>query len=191
MENLFLVCLIPPASIVEDVDVIRNEIADQFNVRESLKRPAHITLYNPVKLSSQEQEEIFFNKLDEVVFASPFTQVLKNFSSFPPHTVFIDVEHSDGIMNIQAEINKALKSLLFLEKTNQPKFNPHLTVAFKDVKPAVFPLIMDEYKERKFKRSFEVSGFSVYKHIDKRWQPFKEYAFKNPHEKPRPLSLFD
>jgi len=191
MENLFLVCLIPPVSIVEDVDVIRNEIADQFNVHESLKRPAHITLYNPVKLSSQEQEEIFFNKLDEVAFASPFTQVLKNFSSFPPHTVFIDVEHSDGIMNLQAEINKALKSLPFLEKTSQPKFNPHLTVAFKDVKLTVFPLIMDEYKERKFKRSFEVSGFSVYKHIDKRWQPFKECAFKNPYEKPRPLSLFD
>lgn len=190
MENLFLVCLIPPVTIVEDIDVIRNEIAEQFNVLESLKRPAHITLYNPVKLTSKEQEDRFFNKLDEVVFASPFTQVLKNFSSFPPHTVFIDVEHSDGLLNLQAEIKKILKPLALLEDKDNFKFNPHLTVAFKDVKPTVYPLIMDEYKERKFKRSFEVNGFSVYKHIDKRWQPFKEYVFKNPQEKPRPLSLF-
>ncbi|MBC6111264.1 2'-5' RNA ligase family protein [Pedobacter fastidiosus] len=190
MENLFLVCLVPPLSVVEDIDVIRNEIAAQFNVHESLKRPAHITLYNPVKLSSKEQEEGFFKKLDEAVFAPPFTQVLKNFNSFPPHTIFIDVDHNEGIMNLQAEIKKALKPMALLEKADQPKFNPHLTIAFKDVKPAVYPLIMDKYKERKFQRTFEVNGFSVYKHIDKIWQPFKEYTFKNPQEKPRPLSLF-
>lgn len=51
MENLFLVCLIPPISIVEDINEIRTYISDKFNVHESLKRPAHITLYPPVKLS--------------------------------------------------------------------------------------------------------------------------------------------
>lgn len=59
MENLFLICLIPPTTIIEDVDVIRNDISEKYKVYESLKRPVHITLYNPVKIPSFELEKVF------------------------------------------------------------------------------------------------------------------------------------
>lgn len=71
------------------------------------------------------------------------------------------------------------------------KFTPHLTIAFKDVKLPVYQSIMDAYKDKNFKRTFNVNGFSVYKHLDKRWRPYKEFSFKNPDNKQKPLSLFD
>jgi len=191
MENLFLVCLVPPASIVEDIDEIRNYISEKYQVYESLKRPAHITLFSPVKLSSEIEETKFFKALNNASFAEPFKQVLKNFNSFAPHTIYIDVQQSTGIMNLQAQISHEIKPLALTTEKNSFKFTPHLTIAFKDIKPAVFTLITDEYKDKKFKREFPVSGFSVYKHIHKRWQPYKEYPFKSPKDKPRPLSLFD
>lgn len=191
MENLFLVCLIPPVSIVEDIDVIRNEISDKYNVYESLKRPAHITLYNPVKISSLEKEKSFFKTLDSASFSESFSQVLKGFISFVPHTVFIDVERNAYIMQLQAQIKSALKPLALLNEKDNFKFNPHLTIAFKDVKPETYSSIMAEYKDKNFKREFLVDRFSVYKHLDKRWQPYKEFVFKSPKDKLKPLSLFD
>lgn len=191
MENLFLVCLIPPASIIEDIDEIRNNISEKYNVFESLKRPAHITLYNPVKISSHEQEEKFFKVLENASYLDPFEQILRNFSSFAPHTVYIDVVQNDNIMKLQAQIKSALKPLNIIPAKDVMKFTPHLTIAFKDVKLPVYQLIMEEYKDKSFKRTFAVNGFSVYKHLDKRWRPYKEFPFKNPDKQPKPLSLFD
>lgn len=191
MENLFLVCLVPPISIIEDIDEIRKFISEKFNVYESLKRPAHITLYNPVKLTSLAQEECFFSALDRAAYSAPFNQVLKNFNAFPEHTFYLDVEQNESIMNLKSAINKELKSLALVSSIETFKFTPHLTLAFKDVKPEVFRTIITDFKDRRFKRQFNVNGFSVYKHIDKKWQPFKEIAFKPPTEKPKPLSLFD
>jgi len=188
MENLFLVCLVPPTSIVEDVDEIRNYIADEFKVYESLKRPAHITLYNPVKIASEEMEKRFFYALSTAAFSIPFVQVLQNFSSFPQHTFFLDVEKNPGIMDLQSQIKKALAPLDL--RTEQQKFNPHLTLAFKDVKQPVFDAIIKTFKDRKFKRTFTVSGFSVYKHIDKKWRPYKEFPFRNPQDNPETRDLF-
>lgn len=191
MENLFLVCLVPPASIVEDIDEIRNHISEKFNVHESLKRPAHITLYNPVKLSSEEQEKKFFQALADASYADSFSQILLNFNSFEKHTFYLDVEQNAEIMNLQAGIKKELKPLKLLQEKDNFKFTPHLTLAFKDVKPPIMESIIAEFKDKKFKREFLVDGFSVYKHINKRWQPFKHFQFKNPKDKPKPLSLFD
>lgn len=191
MENLFLVCLIPSLSIIEDVDVIRNEISDKYKVYESLKRPVHITLYNPVKISSLEMEKSFFKALESASFSESFSQVLKGFGSFAPHTIFIDVDRNAHIMQLQAQIKSALKPLALINQKDSFKFNPHLTIAFKDVKPETYASIMDEYKDKNFKREFFVDRFWVYKHIDKRWQPYKEFLFKNPKDEPKPLSLFD
>jgi len=190
MENLFLVCIIPPISIVEDIDEIRTYISEKFNVHESLKRPAHITLYPPVKLSSFEAESRFFKVLEEASFNIPFTQILKNFSSFPEHTFFLDVEKNESIMNLEKQIRTALLPLKLQEKRDTNKFNPHLTLAFKDLKSPVFKQITEEFRDKKFKREFHVASFSVYKHQDKRWQPYKEFSFKDPATKPKALSLF-
>ncbi|GGI24941.1 2'-5' RNA ligase family protein [Pedobacter mendelii] len=191
MENLFLVCLIPPISIVEDVDEIRNQISEQFDVFESLKRPAHITLCSPLKISSLEQEKKFFNALENASYFKPFTQVLKNFKSFPQHTIYIDVEQSETLMKLQSQIKVELKHIALISNKDVIQFTPHLTIAFKDVKPLVYSLIMKEYKDKNFKRTFNVSGFSLYKHIDKKWRPYKDFLFKNPDHKQKPLSLFD
>lgn len=188
MENLFLVCLIPPVSIAEDINEIRTYISDKFSVHESLKRPAHITLYPPVKISSFDAEKHFFNALADASFLQPFTQVLRNFNSFPDHTFYLDVEQNDGLMLLEKQITKALQPLKLIGK--KEKFNPHLTLAFRDIKP-IFKQICAEFKDRRFKREFVVSSFSVYKHMDKRWQPYREFSFKNPDTKPKALSLFD
>jgi len=113
MENLFLVCIVPPISIIEDIDVIRNHISEKYQVFESLKRPAHITLYNPVKISSLEKEKQFFRALEDAAYSISFNQVIKNFNSFLQHTIYIDVEQNNDLMKLQAQLKSELKPLNF------------------------------------------------------------------------------
>lgn len=94
-------------------------------------------------------------------------------------------------MHLQQQIKTALKPLNLLAAKDVIKFNPHLTIAYKDVKSAIYPLIMEEYKSKNFKREFIVDRFFVYKYMDKRWQPYRAFLFKNPEDKPKPLNLFD
>lgn len=190
MENLFLVCLIPPASIVEDIVEIRKAISSEFNVHESLKRPVHITLYNPVKITSKAEEQHFFDALEQASYAEPFTQTVKNFDAFAEHTFYIAVEQTVGIVNLEKEIRTHLKPLKLSSKNDNFKFTPHLTLAFRDVTPTVFRQISTAFKDKKFKREFMVSGFSIYKHIDKKWQPYREISFKSTNNKPKSLTLF-
>jgi len=190
MEILYLVCLIPPVTVIDDVDEIRNEISQKFNVVESLKRPVHITLYNPVKISSLAEEEKFFSALQNAVYQNPFEQVLRNFGSFQTHTVFIDAEQNESIIKLQSKIKAELKALKIIPAKDVTKFTPHITIAFKDVKPGVHQVIMEAFKDKHFKRRFSVNSFWVYKHMDKKWKPFREFIFKNPDEAPKPLSLF-
>ena len=93
-------------------------------------------------------------------------------------------------MNLQKQIKKALIPLKLDSQRDNFKFTPHLTLAFKDVKPPVFDSIINTFKDRKFKRTYTVSGFSVYKHMDKKWQLYKEFPFKNPQENPADRDLF-
>jgi|GEM_PF-416572 len=189
MENLFLVCLIPPAHLVEEIDELRKFISEEFNVHQSLKRPAHITLYEPVKLTSKTREETFFGALQDAAYSAPFEQILTNFGSFPEHTFYINVVQNNDIMLLKSQIDDALRPMHLFEK-NRPKFTPHVTLAFRDVQPPVCRAIVAAFKDRKFKRSFVVSGFSVYKHDGKIWQPYREIPFKSPADKAKPLSLF-
>ncbi|KQN35928.1 hypothetical protein ASE92_07245 [Pedobacter sp. Leaf41] len=189
MENLFLVCLIPPKDVVDDIHDLRNFISEKFTVFESLKRPVHLTLYDPVRITSLSQEENFFSALNNASYSESFDQILLNFNSFPEHTFYIDAEQNQGIINLKKQIDEELKPMKLVEK-NRLKFKPHVTLAFRDLKPEVYRELITEFKDRKFKRKFLVSAFSVYKHDGKTWQAFKEIPFKSPSEKPKPLTLF-
>ncbi|RZK89634.1 MAG: hypothetical protein EOO98_10095 [Pedobacter sp.] len=104
-------------------------------------------------------------------------QIITQFLNYVPDFIFAE------------KIDQKLKPMELLEN-NRLKFNPHVTLAFRDVKPEVCRQIIAAFKDRTFKRKFIVSGFSVYKHNGKRWQPFKEILFKMPAEKPKALTLF-
>ena len=54
------------------------------------------------------------------------------------------------------------------------------------LKPETFPLIWDDLKNRKFKRTFSINRFTLLKHNGKRWEIFQEF----PLQKQEDLLLF-
>lgn len=186
--GLYLTAILPPPELSEQIDEIRMELSQQFNIYAALKPPVHITLYRTVTMEAS-REELLIGFLKSVSFKhSPYTQELLNFGSFNIQTVFINAIKTKLLSALQKDI-----AAVFNKNKIDPKevignttFHPHVTVGYRDIPPEVFPDLWNEIKNRKFKRSFAVNQFSLLKHDGKKWQIFEEFVL----QKPQLLELF-
>ena len=48
-------------------------------------------------------------------------------------------------------------------------FNPHMTIAYRDLSPELFQQAWHEYKHKKFEAEFEVDAFYLLQHDSKKW----------------------
>ncbi|MFD2164377.1 2'-5' RNA ligase family protein [Paradesertivirga mongoliensis] len=185
---LYLTAILPPAELSEQIDDIRKELSERYNIYAALKPPVHITLYRPLNIE-QSNESTLIKLLRPVGFNHrPFTQELLNFDCFNIQTLFITVVKNPLLSALQKDV-----AAVFNKNKIDPKevkgntsFHPHVTIAYRDIPPEIFPEIWDELKNRKFKRSFPVDHYSLLKHDGKKWQVFKDFALS----KPKTLKLF-
>lgn len=186
--NLYLLAILPPSYISEEIDEMRKELSAKYQVFAALKPPVHITLYRPVRIEQAAEEH--FIKMLKPVSAShyPFGQQIENFGSFNNKTLFVNTPKNPFIKSLQKDIaaiisrNKIDPAAV---KSNST-FNPHITIAYRDVKPDVFERMWEEFKNAKIKRSFMVNHFDLLKHDGLKWIVLKEY----PLQKTPELTLF-
>ncbi|MBC8051929.1 MAG: 2'-5' RNA ligase family protein [Sphingobacteriaceae bacterium] len=186
--NLYLTAIIPPPELSEQIDDIRKELSERYKIYAALKPPIHITLYRPVNVD-ESFENTLLKLLKPVGFKhSPFKQDLLNFDSFNIQTLFIAGVKNPLLSTLQKDV-----AAVFNKNKIDPKevkgnttFHPHVTIAYRDIPPDVFPKIWNELKNRKFKRTFVIDHFTLLKHDGKKWQIFKEF----PLQKPEILQLF-
>jgi 2'-5' RNA ligase len=186
--SLYLTAILPPPHLSEEIDDIRIELSERYQIFAALKPPVHITLYRPVSVS-QGFEPQLIKLLQPVGYEHrPFQLDLSNFGSFNIQTIFVSAVKNLFLSDLQKDI-----SAVYNKNKIDPKevkgntaFHPHLTVAYRDIPPEKFPLIWSEMKNRKYKRSFLVDHFTLLKHDGKHWQRLKEFVL----QKPEDLQLF-
>lgn len=135
--NLFFIAIIPQEKVYNEVVEFKNDFANRFDSRKALKVMPHITLKTPFKLANSKTEQLvlWFNRLyiNTVAFKIP----LKDFGSFnnPLNPViFIKPAITTALFVLQKEIvssftNSFPESIHAMDK----KFNPHMTVAYRDL----------------------------------------------------------
>ncbi|MEJ6979410.1 2'-5' RNA ligase family protein [Pedobacter sp. P351] len=178
--SLYLTAIIPPQDLAEEIDEIRKELSDQYKVYAALKPPVHITLYKPLSIK-EDIEERLIKLLKPVCFEhEPFKIDLLNFDSFNIQTLYIAAVKNPLLSALQKDLSAVYtkNKIDSKEIKSHSAFHPHITIAYRDIPPGVFPVIWNEYKNKKFKRSFLADHFSLLKHDGKRWQLFKEFPFQ-------------
>ncbi|HEY0054933.1 MAG TPA: 2'-5' RNA ligase family protein [Pedobacter sp.] len=186
--SLYLTAILPPAHLSDEIDDIRKELSDRYQMFAALKPPVHITLYRPVDVP-QDFESHLIKLLRPVSMShSPFTVDLLNFNSFNIQTLYITAVKNQLLSGLQKDVSAVFNKnkIDTKEVKGNTTFHPHVTVAYRDIPPEKFPFIWDELKNRKFKRSFSVDHFTLLKHDGKRWQRFREFEL----EKAEELKLF-
>ena len=104
---------------------------------------------------------------------------LNGFQSFALRVIFIDVEENAALSELHTDLAKVAQEKLKLLNADFKGrgFNPHMTVAFRDLKPAMFKKAWEDFRGKEIKHSFELSSLVLLKHNGTSWDVFRRFGF--------------
>ncbi|RYD68897.1 MAG: 2'-5' RNA ligase family protein, partial [Sphingobacteriales bacterium] len=144
--SLYLTAILPPQELSEEIDEIRKELSEKYQVFAALKPPVHITLYRPLDIESKQESHLI--KLLKPVghLHKPFTQELENFDSFNNKTLFVHCVKQPLLNSLQKDISAVMykNNIDVPDVKSNNRFHPHITIAYRDVKPETFIPLWDE-----------------------------------------------
>ena len=178
-NRLYFVALVPEAALLEQVRVIKEDVAIRFQSKAALRSPAHITLHMPFQWREDREDRIMEGMQEIAAEFSRFTLRLSGFAAFKPRVIYIDVEHSDALHALHKRTEKQMRRQLhiFGASWKNQGFHPHMTIAFRDLRPARFDEAWKEFKEQPFDANFEVKDLCLLKHNQKIWEVLERFPF--------------
>lgn len=179
MKKLFFIALLPPLEIQEEVTQFKQIAAKKFSSTHALNSPPHITLFPPFKLESQEVQTLQDALINFSNSQAPFPLFLKNFNTFAPRVIYIDVERAKELINLQKALINYMDTEMELKHRSRHGFNPHMTVAFRDLERTIYDDAWAYFSQQTFERFFTVDQLVLLRHNGKVWEIFKNYSF-NP-----------
>lgn len=175
----YLLVLHPHEELWNKIADTKKEFAKKFDAPSAEWGKPHITLLKFAQL--QLMEERIVNRFKMIAMAMPAFKVeLKNFGSFPSHTIYINVDTKVAIQTLV----KSLKPAQNLLKTvdYKPHFldEPHITVA-RQLLPWQFEKSWLEYSHRHFTGRFIAKSMLLLRRPQgyKSYQPVHKFEFLN------------
>lgn len=141
----------------------------------------HVTLAN--FLQYEMMEERLINRLKAIAMGyHPIKVELKDYGSFPSHTIYINITSKVPIQNLIKEIRHESQRLMKLNDDNKPHFimEPHLTIA-RRLQPWQYEKGWLEYSHRHFTGRFIADAMLLLKRPvgEKRYQIAARFDFEN------------
>jgi 2'-5' RNA ligase len=177
MESLFFVALLPGEQIQREITRFKQYAARHFGSRHALRSPPHITLFPPFRWPSDRLPEIEASLGRVAAAERPFELELNNFNCFPPRVIFVDVAPGEALQGLHRRLNERLREELALEGDQRPNFNPHVTVAFKDLQRNIFPAAWAHFSLVEYQRRFQAEKLVLLEHHAQGWAVLAEFGF--------------
>ena len=178
--NEYLLALRPHAELREKLRQQRQEFAEKYKTGQ----PAG-GVYLALAVFSQYAmlEERISSSLDKVAMGfPPFKVELKDFGSFPSHTLYVNVTSKIPVQQLVKTIRSASQRLMKLNEEHKPHFilEPHLSIARK-LKPWQYEKGWLEYSHRHFRGRFIADHMVLLKRPagEMKYQLAAVYDFRN------------
>ena len=128
--NEYLLVFNPHEELRNKIMQVKQDFYDVYKAETAKWGKPHITLVNFVQYEMIEERII--NRLKMVAMGyHPVKIELKDFGSFPSHTIYINITTKMPIQNLVKEIRSQTQRLMKLDDDHKPHFilEPHLTIA--------------------------------------------------------------
>jgi len=152
--NEYKIVLLPHEELARHIMEVRKSINEAFKIEK------HSTSHPQVVLAIFKQiqafEERITNRLKIVAMGShAFKVELKNFGSYPSHTIFINVTTKTHISDLVKKIRHDAQKLMKLDAENKPHFlnDSHINLGLK-LKPWQYEEAWKQYSHRHFTGRF-------------------------------------
>ena len=149
----YLLVLSPHEELLNKIIAVKKAFSEKYKTPASKATKPHITLASFTNYSMMEERIV--HRLKTISMGiTPFKIELKDFGSFPTHSIFINVTTKLPIQNLVREL-KTTQQLLKLNNENKAHFidEPHVIICRK-LKPWQYEQGWLEYSHRHFTGKF-------------------------------------
>ena len=179
--NEYLVVLKPHDELVHKIKAIRDEFAEKFQTSSVHYLKPHIALVNFFGLEMGE-ERLISRLVSISMGLIPVKVELKDYGSYPSHSIFINVTSKLPLLSIVNELKK-VQALMKLSKENKPHFieDSHLLISRK-LKVWQYEQGWLEFSHRHFTGKFIADSFLLLKRKANTYNAFqivKRFEFQN------------
>jgi 2'-5' RNA ligase len=159
----YLLVLSPHEELWNRIVNVKETFAKKYQHAQAKWGQSHITLVNFIQHGMMEERII--NRLRNVAMGfPPFKVELRDFGSFPSHTIYFNVVSKLPVQNLVKAIRTESQRLMKLNDDNKPHFimEPHLIIARK-LKPWQYEKGWLEYSNSHFTGRFVASSMRLLK----------------------------
>jgi 2'-5' RNA ligase len=176
-DPLFFIALMPGEDIQQEVTAFKQHCAQYFGASHSLTSPPHITLVPPFAWAEAQLPALKDALSGFAPQQFPFDVNLRDFGCFPPRVIFVDIVPNPALVALAERLTIYLDQEVGLRQTSSHGFNPHMTVAHRDLQKQVFPAAWAYFSKLEYRRSFPAKGLTLLRHEKGRWEVEASFFF--------------
>ena len=175
----YLVILNPHEDLRNRIYNIKKEFADNYYAHINIGGKPHITLAI-FKVWEMMEEKIVNSLRVTAMGLPPFKVHLKDFGSQPAHTIYIDIQSKQQVMNVIRELRSSRR---LMKSPNQDPFfinDPYIPVARK-LTSEQYDKAWKDYSQKHFTAAFIADGMLLLKRREgeKGYQIVQLFEFMN------------
>ncbi len=177
----YLLVLNPHEELRNKIMQVKKEFADAYKAPSAMGGKPHITLVNFIQY--EMMEERLLNRLRMIAMGfHPIKIELKDFGSFPAHTIYINITSKVPVQSLIKEVRHEAQRSMKLNDDNKPHFimEPHLTIARK-LQPWQYEKGWLEYSHKHFTARFIANEMVLLKREvgEMKYQVVQRFQFQN------------
>jgi 2'-5' RNA ligase len=177
----YLLVLSPHHELWQRILKVKNEFYETCKAGTAKWGKPHVAIVNFVQYEMMEERII--NRLKIIGMSyPPFKVELKDFGSFPSHTIYVNVTSKMPIQNLIKEIRSETQRLLKMDEDHKPHFimEPHIKIASK-LLPWQYEKGWLEYSNKHFTGRFIADAMLLLKRPvgEKVYQIAQRFEFQN------------
>ncbi len=189
----YLLVLQPHKALWDEITAIKKKFEVDYQFKDIKVGLPHITLAMFKQFPATENRIVQFRCVTMQEPLSPFKVEMKDFGSFPSHTIYINIVSKVQIMNAVKTLRQNAQKFMKMDKDNKPFFitEPHLTIARK-LQPWQYEKGWLEYQHANFHGRFIADHALLLKRkAGEYYKPVEKFMFEGIKEEVTQTALFN
>ncbi|MBF9237688.1 2'-5' RNA ligase family protein [Hymenobacter sp. BT683] len=170
MKALYLVALLPPEPVFSETWALKQEVHQLSGSRNAVRLPPHITLIPPLQQNDDFEARCTASLAAFGATQRPVRLALDGFAWFGNRTLFVRVSEADAVTACHAALRQWCATHLPEIPPESRPFTPHLTLATRDLPPALVPELRQLFASRAYTAACTVPHLTLFRHDGQRWQ---------------------